>query len=154
MLSSVGEAGHKLLPTCSTNDHTSAEFKQSKKFAYTSHDLVARKYRDERSYSPIAQNHGDSETWRDLEAIFVDPYFAPLMADDLKATPPAYVITAQYDVLRDDGIMYARRLEKSGGKVVHRNYEGAIHSVLHGFAKFDLSKKCFGELVEYMSTYL
>ena len=154
MFAATGTNGPSLQPTCSTNDHTSPDFKKSKNFSYTSHDLVARKYRDETTYSPIAKNHGNSATWKDLEAVFTDPYFAPLMADDLTNLPTAYVITAQYDVLRDDGIMYARRLEKAGVKVVHHNYEGVIHSVLHTFRKYELSKKCMNDLIDFMSVRL
>ena len=150
----VGSDGHNLMPTCSNNNnHTSPDFKKSNKFSYTSHDLVARKYYDETTYSPVGPNQGNSAIWKDLKAIFIDPYFAPLMADDLTNLPTAYVITAQYDVLRDDGIMYARRLEKAGVKVVHHNYEGAMHTVLKTL-KYDVSKKCFSDMIDFISKNL
>lgn len=55
------------------------------------------------------------------------PYAYPLRARDLSDLPPATVLTAEFDPLRDDGIRYAERLEADGVSAIHRNYEDAIH---------------------------
>ena len=55
-------------------------------------------------------------------------YAAPLLADDLSGLPPATVITAGFDPLRDEGIEYAVRLEADGVDVEHRHYERMIHA--------------------------
>jgi acetyl esterase len=55
-------------------------------------------------------------------------YLAPLLASDLSGLPPATVVTAGFDPLRDEGIEYADRLAADGVDVEHRHYEGMIHA--------------------------
>ncbi|HYP64425.1 MAG TPA: alpha/beta hydrolase [Acidocella sp.] len=59
-----------------------------------------------------------------------DPYISPLKAKTLADLPPAFVLTAQYDPLRDQGQAYAKRLAEEGVPVEFVNYEDAIHGFL------------------------
>ncbi|HBL84609.1 MAG: alpha/beta hydrolase [Clostridiales bacterium GWF2_38_85] len=62
-----------------------------------------------------------------------NPYFSPLIADDLSNQPKTLIITAEYDPLRDEGEAYGIALEKAGNNV--RVYR--MKNALHGFFSLD-----------------
>jgi acetyl esterase len=69
-------------------------------------------------------------------ADYKNPYAAPLRAKDLSNLPPAFIVAAEYDPLRDDAIAYANALRAAGNRVELRVYDGMIHAWL-GAQAFD-----------------
>jgi len=70
-----------------------------------------------------------TELYCSSKADFMNPYFAPLLAEDFSNQPQTLVISAQYDLLRDEGEEYGRRLAYAGNKVsIYR-----VSDALHGF---------------------
>jgi acetyl esterase len=58
----------------------------------------------------------------------VNPYASPLRAPSLAELPPAYVVTAEHDPLRDEGFAYADRLRSARVPVEHRHFGSQIHA--------------------------
>jgi acetyl esterase len=70
-----------------------------------------------------------------------DPRASPIFANDLSSLPPAMVITAGFDPLRDEGAAYARRLLASGVEVEYVCSKGAVHGLLHMTGAVDESAR-------------
>jgi acetyl esterase len=74
--------------------------------------------------------------------------FAPLVAEDLSSLPPALVLVAGYDPLRDEGVDYAKRLIEAGNRVTLVNYEGMIHGFLLMGGAVDGAKRALRQAAE------
>jgi len=84
-------------------------------------------------------------------------YASPLTARNLSELPPATVITAGFDPLRDQGLAYAERLQDAGVPVTIRNYEDMVHSfftLLEGPFELDAAHKAIENVAEDVSSSL
>jgi acetyl esterase len=85
-------------------------------------------------YLPLGTDAADS----------VHPYAAPLRAAHLRDLPPATVVTAQFDPLRDEGNAYAQRLRDDGVVVDLVEWPGAIHGFFWMAGELALARELVG----------
>ncbi|MCW9033732.1 MAG: alpha/beta hydrolase [Rhodospirillales bacterium] len=74
-----------------------------------------------------------------------DPLCSPYFAKDLSGLPPALIISAGYDPLKDENAAYHRMLLKAGVKSQHSHYSGMIHGFINMPAFLDAAKDCLKE---------
>jgi len=86
----------------------------------------------------------------DLANPYRDPYLFPLGAPELGGLPPALVMTAEFDPLRDEGIAYVERLTAAGVAVEHLH----VADQMHGFLMVDRAVARAGELIDRLADAL
>lgn len=79
-----------------------------------------------------------------------DPRAAPVRTADLTGQPPALVITAGFDPLRDEGRAYADRLREAGVDVVYHEYPGQIHAFISLTKAIPQGMACTQEVADYV----
>lgn len=104
-------------------------------YPVTDHDLDRKSYHEYDGTEFIVNRRDMEWYWNHYApdpATRANPYASPLRAPDLSGLPPAYVVTAEHDPLRDEGFAYADRLRAARVPVEHRHYASQIH----GFFSF------------------
>ncbi len=98
-------------------------------YPVTDHSYDTASYRDNAEGYMLTKN-GMEWFWNHYLSSPRDsrnPYASPLRAEKVAGLPPAMVITAEFDPLRDEGEAYAARLREAGVPVIMRRYDGMIH---------------------------
>lgn len=79
-----------------------------------------------------------------------NPLVSPIKRTDLTGLPPALVVTAQYDPMRDEGELYGRRLQEAGVPVTVSRYAGANHGFVANFSWIPEYHRVFTETAEFL----
>lgn len=75
-----------------------------------------------------------------------NPYAVPMHAQSLRGLPPAFIITAEYDPLRDEGEAYAAHLRESGVPVILKRYPGMLHGFVNMSGILDQGKQAIEDI--------
>jgi acetyl esterase len=95
-----------------------------------------------------------SEQYLRSDADKKDLRASPLLASSLAGQPPALIVTAGFDPLRDEGHAYGDRLREAGVEVVYREYPGQIHAFVSLTKAIPQGLACTLEIAEYLRTRL
>ena len=132
------------------------------KFAF---QMLPYPYLDARNSSESCKKFTDTPMWNSTLSSRIAPmtradrgrpdyvYYSPVEADSLEGLPTAYIETAEFDCLHDDGILYAERLRKAGVEVTLNETEGTMH----GFdimQKAQTTKAALAARIEFMKKVL
>lgn len=79
---------------------------------------------------------------------------SPLLAPDLSGLPPAVVVTAAFDPLRDEGEAYARALESAGNRVTLQRVAGQVHGFINMIAFSPSARSAYERAVRAASALL
>jgi acetyl esterase/lipase len=79
------------------------------------------------------------------------PYSSPAATTDLSGLPPAVVVTAGYDPLRDEGLAYIERLRDAGVSIIDRHYPDQIHGFAFMPAVIPAANDAIAEIAEIVS---
>jgi len=80
-----------------------------------------------------------------------DPLVSPIKRADLTGLPPALIVTAEHDPLRDEGELYGRRLIQAGVDATVSRYAGANHGFVVNFSWIPEFYRAFQETAEFLN---
>jgi acetyl esterase len=83
-----------------------------------------------------------------------DPYISPMEAKLTSNLPPALIITAQVDPLRDEGRIYGEKLKKAGVNVEYKEYHGMIHGFISFYPFLLDGRRAFRQTSNFLEEYL
>ena len=118
------------------------------------HDHLPEEWTEHESYSMQPDLYGDAEVAAALEPYLFHPDFCPLCAEDLSGLPPSLVLTAHYDILRDDGVWYAKRLKEAGVRTEWKHYHTAFHAFLNFHTELDVGSHAIHYIMDFVTSTL
>ena len=119
---------------------------------------------DARNNSESCKKYTDTPMWNSTLSTRIAPYtkvdksradyfyYSPVEADDFQGLPPAYIETAEFDCLHDDGILYAEKLREAGIHVTLNETLGTMHGfdIVQGA---DKTKEAIKARISFMSRF-
>ncbi|XP_045192078.2 neutral cholesterol ester hydrolase 1-like [Mercenaria mercenaria] len=124
-----------------------SSYVNSKKYLPSYHNVTKRKTKQKRESGSFIVTSA-------FNGVVADPRIAPMMAVQVKDVPNVYMITSQYDVYRDEAIMYTHRLFDADVKVKLEHYFEAFHGFFlfcgYGPIEFKVSKQALDTLVDFL----
>jgi len=133
------------------NDHVSPAVKKMK-VPYIDVSQLPSKYLV--GYEKPSVETGNETMWNELKEKLLNPYFSPLVAERLDGLPLTYIFTAEHEVLRDEGLLYADRLKKSGVQVEHVHSDIGFHGCMTFFLAYPEIQEIYRGMMKFINSNL
>ncbi|XP_014373043.2 arylacetamide deacetylase-like 4 [Alligator sinensis] len=108
-----------------------------------------------KGYKPHFPTEYRKDIYEQIKLTF-DPLTSPLLAEEaiVCQLPETFLMTCEYDVLRDDGLLYKKRLEDCGVSVTWHHGENAFHGIINlfdsGMLTFPAGKRALDNIVSFL----
>ncbi|XP_017687468.1 PREDICTED: arylacetamide deacetylase-like 4 [Lepidothrix coronata] len=123
---------------------------------WVSPDNIPEKFKV-RGVRPLRPTDFIAEVYETVKR-FCEPNLCPLLAEDsvVQQLPESFILTCEYDVLRDDGLLYKKRLEDNGVRVTWYHLEDGFHGIISlydycGFS-FPSGKRGLDSVVNFLKS--
>ncbi|XP_068014575.1 arylacetamide deacetylase-like 4 [Melanerpes formicivorus] len=123
---------------------------------WLSPDNIPEKFKV-RGYKPHVLLDCTTEVFEKVKR-FCEPSLCPLLAEDstVQQLPESFILTCEYDVLRDDGLLYKKRLEDNGVQVTWCHLEDGFHGIVNsfnnGWLSFPAGKRGLDNVVNFLKS--
>ncbi|XP_042320329.1 arylacetamide deacetylase-like 4 [Sceloporus undulatus] len=121
---------------------------------WISADLIPEKFKA-RGYKPPSPVPFSKELYQKVR-LYDETMSSPIQDDDaiVKQLPETYILTCEYDIFRDDGLLYKKRLEDNNIPVTWNHLQDGFHGFAlfldTGLAEFSCTKAAFEELIHFI----
>lgn len=79
-----------------------------------------------------------------------NPDVSPIYQNDFKYLPPAFIITAEYDPLKDEGYLYSEKLKENGNIVLYKDYKSLVHGFINLPKLSDEAMQCYYDIQAFL----
>uniref|UniRef100_A0A8C5NRW7 Alpha/beta hydrolase fold-3 domain-containing protein n=1 Tax=Junco hyemalis TaxID=40217 RepID=A0A8C5NRW7_JUNHY len=121
---------------------------------WVSPDIIPEEFKV-RGYKPHKPSEFKPAVFEKVKSLR-EPTLCPLLAEDtiIQQLPESFILTCEYDVLRDDGLLYKKRLEDNGVPVTWYHLEDGFHGIVNLFdycgLSFPSGKRGLDRVVEFI----
>ena len=111
---------------------------------------------DEEDNEVKKQQHKSQQRVAELVRRLFEPDVSPLLVESctLQHVPPTYLVSVEWDPLKDEGLLYAERLRECGVECTVAFYENAFHSQATLTSSFPIARQIQNESVQYMAEHV
>ncbi|XP_069731050.1 arylacetamide deacetylase-like 4 [Phaenicophaeus curvirostris] len=140
-----------ILQNCHVPESMKSKYKK-----WISADIIPDEFKI-RGYVPLKPTPYKPEAHEAIKEILAIT-FSPLLAEDsvIRQLPETYIVTCEFDVLRDDGLLYKKRLEDNGVRVTWYHSQSAFHGILaffgYGIFSFLSAEKIMNRTVNFINS--